>query len=140
MMEPCHFDMVCPLCPYRHGGTGRAARWAAIWTFLADQEEHIVDVPVSQTLDKLVDIPVETFQPPQTQCVKKWSIIPSFKLCRLRNCISSESESTSHSRRSWRRSLCRPETQTVLSTHSEEKIEAKNGLENDYFTVRNTLF
>ena len=32
-----------------------------------------------------------------------------------------------------------PETQTVLGTHSEEKIEAKKGPENEYFTVRNTL-
>ena len=49
-MEPCRFDMACwrPLCPFSHSGPSRAARWAAVWSFLADQEEHIVDVPGPQ--------------------------------------------------------------------------------------------
>ena len=45
-MAPCRFGEVCwrPLCPYRHSGKGRAARWAAVWVLLAGQEEELVEV------------------------------------------------------------------------------------------------
>ena len=40
-MEPCRFDMGCsrPLCPYGHSGR-RAARWAALWSNLAMEEDE----------------------------------------------------------------------------------------------------
>ena len=45
-MAPCRLGDVClrPLCPYRHSGKGRAARWAAVWALLARQEEEILEV------------------------------------------------------------------------------------------------
>ena len=44
VMAPCRFGEVCwrPLCPNRHIGKGRAARWAAVWTLLAGQVEEVV--------------------------------------------------------------------------------------------------
>ena len=56
-MEPCRYDMGCwrPLCPYRHSGR-RAARWAALWSLLAEQEAQIVDVPVPQIVEDAVTI------------------------------------------------------------------------------------
>ena len=75
LMEPCRYDMGCwrPLCPYGHSGR-RAVRWAALWSFLAMQEEgdenledikervheHIVeqtvDVPVPRVTTKIQEV------------------------------------------------------------------------------------
>ena len=45
-MEPCRFDTGCwrPLCPYGHSGRGHAARWAALWSLFAKQEEDDLEV------------------------------------------------------------------------------------------------
>ena len=50
-MEPCRFDMACwrPLCPSRHSGASREARWAT-------QEGHQV---VTWNLEVVKDSPVE---------------------------------------------------------------------------------
>ena len=43
-MDACRHGSGCwrPLCPYAHSGR-RAARWAAIWALLADQESGILE-------------------------------------------------------------------------------------------------
>ena len=67
-MEPCRFDTGCwrPLCPYGHSGR-RAARWAALWAFLAMQEEEEVfegpeNIPKKgiheRIVEQTVDVPV----------------------------------------------------------------------------------
>ena len=45
-MAPCRFGEVCwrPLCPHRHSGKGRTARWAAVWALWAGEEEELVEV------------------------------------------------------------------------------------------------
>ena len=62
--EPCRFDGGCwrPLCPFRHSGADRAARWAAEWALLAAHEridEQIVHMPVPQIAAKIPEV-VET--------------------------------------------------------------------------------
>ena len=56
--EPCRYDMGCwrPLCPYGHSGRSRAARWAALWSLLAEQEAQVEDVPVPQIVEDAVTI------------------------------------------------------------------------------------
>ena len=44
-----------PLCPYGHSGRGRAARWAALWSLLAEQEAQFVDVPVPQIQEQILE-------------------------------------------------------------------------------------
>ena len=57
-IEPCRYDMGCwrPLCPYGHSGRSRAARWAALWSLLAEQEAQAEDVPVPQIVEDAVTI------------------------------------------------------------------------------------
>ena len=57
--EPCRSGGGCCrlLCPLRHSGVGRAARWAAMWALLPAHEridERIVDVTVPQILLELI--------------------------------------------------------------------------------------
>ena len=55
-MEPCRFDMGCwrPLFPFRQSGTGRAARWAAMWQDLADMEDKASSRPSSRSASRTV--------------------------------------------------------------------------------------
>ena len=67
--EPCRFDTGCwrPLCPHGHSGHGRAARWAALWSLLAKQEEDDVEVvkviPAEdgseRVMEQNADVPVQ---------------------------------------------------------------------------------
>ena len=61
-MEPCRFGAGCwrPLCPYGHSGRGRAARWAAVWTLLASQEENleVIKVIPERFAEQNADVPV----------------------------------------------------------------------------------
>jgi len=93
--------MACwrPLCPFRHSGASRAAKWAAVWTLLARQEgqeeslevikvipepivKQTVDVPVPQIIapvsfEQTVDVPV-----PQTleEVVKAVKSVPQERI------------------------------------------------------------
>ena len=67
-MEPCRFDMGCwrPLCPYGHSWR-RAARWAALWSFLAMEEdanihERIVEQTASVSVPQINEEIVESVQ------------------------------------------------------------------------------
>ena len=65
LMEPCRYDMGCwrPLCPYGHSWR-RAVRWAALWSFLAMQEEgdenleEIKERVHEHIVEQTVDVPV----------------------------------------------------------------------------------
>ena len=68
--EPSRFGGGCwrPLCPFRHSGASRAARWAAVWALLAAHEridEQIVDMPVPQIAVKIPEV-VETIRQEHT--------------------------------------------------------------------------
>ena len=87
LMEPCRYDMGCcrPLCPYGHSGR-RAVRWAALWSFLAMQEEgdenlegfkerfqeriveQTVDVPVPQVATTIPEV-VENISQERIWCM-----------------------------------------------------------------------
>ena len=66
-VEPCRYGGGCwrPLCPYWHCGASRAAKWAAVWSVLAEFEaqaapapsKQIVDEPVPQIVGQIV-VPV----------------------------------------------------------------------------------
>ena len=49
VMEPCRYDVECwrPLCPFRHSGRARAARWAAVWALLAQHEQSAETVKLT---------------------------------------------------------------------------------------------
>ena len=59
-----------PLCPYGHSGRGRAARWVALWSLLAKQDEEddleVVKVILVRFVEQNADVPV----PPVTAVVE----------------------------------------------------------------------
>ena len=54
-MDACRYGSGCwrPLCPYGHSG-GRAARWAALWALLENQEYGSED---ERTVERTIDEP-----------------------------------------------------------------------------------
>ena len=76
-MEPCRFDMGCwrPLCPYGHSGRGRAARWAALWSLLAKQEEEddfgvVKAIPAEDGSERFVEQDADVSVPPVAAVVE----------------------------------------------------------------------
>ena len=56
-MEPCRYDMGCwrPLCPFRHSGRARAARWAVVWALIAQQEQS-AELPVPLVVEEILEV------------------------------------------------------------------------------------